>query len=542
MRKFSKLILAILPVSSLTVFSVVSCSTNDKKPIETPKTPNNKTPDNQPKQPENKPESDENHNSDKSNEEVKPDGEPSPGKPDNNPNNSHSQDEHKQPDNNSSGLNDNNNSNSDQPQADDPVKSKNNIDFSDLEILNKEIDFKYITTYNNKSAKAAWAQIKSRGQDIFKEIIFNKNKEILEKYKIEFDSESFPEILDEKGIINKVKIKFTKFDESKIFVFSFVGFEKQIKTEKDNRNNKNDYIKIKDKIDKEIKGLYPSLVAYMLLYVEDQNKYNKDIKQSGNVVNFQDLENKNERLFDRGFPGFSIGTKELLFEYKEEYRQIYKDKIINAGYDDLNGTLELEVQIKNTDEHTNNDGDPLITKRFKIDGFRKIDLNNNNNNLMFVDLLQNDFKEIVNKGSLKETAKQFITSQAFNRKISLGDSNQTGIKNEIFKKLIVNINDKMNIYKTNQILKLDYNSGQNYKSILGLKNNMSIYPFHTRVNKDSIKDIYLTITNENWQKKAKIDFTLYLNIYAASLSDLTDNTYASDKILKLEISQTAQID
>ncbi|WP_434325974.1 LppA family lipoprotein [Mycoplasma leachii] len=538
MRKFSKLFLAFLPISSLSVFSVVSCTTNNKnnKPDKIPQLPNSKKPDNRPEsanKTENK------KLTEGSNSEKQPEIELIPGDPETVPDNSNNP---KQPENNdnSDSNNNYNNPNNEEPQSDEQNDSKNRVDFLDIEKINKKIDFKYITTYN-KTANAAWVQIKSRGQNIFKEVIFNKNKEILETYQIEFDSESLPEIIDEKGIINKVKIKFTKFNESKIFIFSFIGFKKEAKSEKDNKSKKNEYIKVKDKINEKIKGLYPSLVAYMLLYVEDQNKYNKDIKQSGNVINFQDLENKNDSLFSSDFPGFSIGTKELLFEYKEEYRQIYKDEIISAAYDDLNGILQLEVQIRNTDDHTNDKGDPLITKKFKLEGFRKVDIKNENNNVIFVDLLKNDFKEIVNKGSLTEIVKQFIKYGAYNKKIGLGNSNQTRIKNELFKKLIVNINDKSNIYRTTQTLSLDRNNGKKYKSILGLKNNMSLYPFHTRVNKDSIKNIYLTITNENGIKEAKIEFELYLSVYASTFTDLTDNTYASEKDIKLTITQTAQI-
>ncbi|ADR23972.1 putative lipoprotein, LppA/P72 family [Mycoplasma leachii PG50] len=538
MRKFNKLFLAFLPISSLSVFGVVSCTTNNKnnKPDKIPQLPNSKKPDNRPEsanKTENK------KPTEGSNSEKQPEIEPIPGDPETVPDNSNNP---KQPENNdnSDSNNNYNNPNNEEPQSDEQNDSKNRVDFLDIEKINKKIDFKYITTYN-KTANAAWVQIKSRGQNIFKEVIFNKNKEILETYQIEFDSESLPEIIDEKGIINKVKIKFTKFNESKIFIFSFIGFKKEAKSEKDNKSKKNEYIKVKDKINEKIKGLYPSLVAYMLLYVEDQNKYNKDIKQSGNVINFQDLENKNDSLFSSDFPGFSIGTKELLFEYKEEYRQIYKDEIISAAYDDLNGILQLEVQIRNTDDHTNDKGDPLITKKFKLEGFRKVDIKNENNNVIFVDLLKNDFKEIVNKGSLTKIVKQFITYGAYNKKIGLGNSNQTRIKNELFKKLIVNINDKSNIYRTTQTLSLDRNNGKKYKSILGLKNNMSLYPFHTRVNKDSIKNIYLTITNENGIKEAKIEFELYLSVYASTFTDLTDNTYASEKDIKLTITQTAQI-
>nr|VZR98362.1 hypothetical protein MF5295_00739 [Mycoplasma feriruminatoris] len=561
MRKFSKLILAILPVSSLTVFSVVSCSTNDKKPIETPKTPDNKTPDNQPKQPEDQTDK-ENHNIDKPGEEKQTDGEPSPGMPDeqpspsqpkNKPHNPETQprqpkepkkpikpNETEKPRNENGSVD---NSNNDQPQGDEP--SNESDFFSDVDTLKKEIDFQYFSTYKNRDALSAWVEIKGRGQAIFKEVIFLKNIDILEKYQIEFDNNNQPDFIHEKGIISNVRIKFSKNRKSKVYVFTFTGFK--INTPKvDNTKNKENYIKARKKIDERLSGLYPSLVAYMLLYVEENhsnNKYDRTIKQIGNVVNFDELKNQNVSLFDKKFAGFSVGTKELLFEYEERNRKIYKDKITQARYDDTNGVLELEIQISNTDDHRNNQSDPNITKRFKFEGFKRIDFDDSNKNPLKIWLAKKDLNNLINDGNLKTIITQLTQYNYYGKKIPIVDLNENNLKNKLFQKLLVSVDQNLNhLYNSNQTLTIDNRNNEgNYKSILGLKDNMSIYPFHSRITKDSITKVYVTMNKKAENKELEIDVEMEIPIYSSTLSDLTDNTYEQQKKLKLKFSQKTEI-
>nr|VZK65547.1 hypothetical protein MF5292_00724 [Mycoplasma feriruminatoris]VZR75690.1 hypothetical protein MF5294_00722 [Mycoplasma feriruminatoris]VZR98277.1 hypothetical protein MF5293_00719 [Mycoplasma feriruminatoris] len=535
MRKFSKLILAILPVSSLTVFSVVSCSTNDKKPIETPKTPVNKIPDNQPKKPEDQTESDENHKTDKPGEEKQPDGEPSPGMPDDTPEHKPHNPETQPKEPKTPG---NRNSSEEQPQGDETPKNK--ADFSDVEKLDKEINFQYFSTYNNKDAQSGWIQIKSRGPKIFKEVIFAKNKDILDKYMIELDPENIPNIIVEKGIIDNIKIKFIKDNETKIYVFSFIGFLKKQDTNREGKNKKYDYIKPKDNITEKIKGLFPSLVAYMLLYFEENNsnnKYDRQIKQDGNVINFDQLKNNNPNLFENGFVGFSVGTKELLLNYNREYEKIYNDKITEASFDDVNGTLGLKIKIENRED--NNSSEATITKEFKFDGFRKVDFEEPNNNPFSVNLLQNDLKTILGEDKIKKSIKDMGLDLKSTKITEFGVQSQNHLwENEIFKYLVVDITDNKNhIYKSKQTLKIDYNSKKkHYESILGIKPNMTLYPFNTMITKESIKNILISIEGG----KVTLEFELHLPVYSTGFSDLTTHL-TNGKDLVLRITQSVQI-
>ncbi|WP_434325262.1 LppA family lipoprotein [Mycoplasma capricolum] len=534
MRKISKLFLTFLPISSLSVFSLVSCTTNNKnnKPNEIP---NSKKPNNNPG--ENKSEladktSDEKSDSNKPNSDSH-NSEQSKPSDDSNSNNSHNRD----------------NSPSDkQPHTELPQDDQNNESlsdekiFSDIDSLKKEIEFQYYTNYKNKDALTAWFEIKSRGKAIFKEIIFSRNTNILDKYQIEFDSQNHPEIIKEKGIISKVKIKFTnKNNKSKTIEFTFTGFQKINK--KEEVWNKDSYIKPKEEINKNIKGLYPSLLAHMLLYTEDNKKY-KSLEGSGNVINFEELANNRTDLFNVDFVLFGVGTKSLLFDYEEKFNKFYKEKIISAKFDDFSGELVLKVQIDNTEDHPEPLKDPLTTKEFVFKGFRKINIEKANENVLSLSLQPRLLKNIFNNKDLKNLVLELIKHKKLNEKIPLYDASGFNLQNELFKNLDLNIEDNQNkLYNSTQTLSLNINSkSENNKSIIGLKNNMSLYPFYSRVTKDSIQNIYLAINNKNDKNELTIEFDIYFNVYASTLSDLTDGAYTKEEKIKFKVEQSTIID
>ncbi|QVK02133.1 LppA family lipoprotein [Mycoplasma mycoides subsp. capri] len=561
MRKFNKLFLTILPISSISAFSVISCTTNTKNNNQIPTIPNNTKPDNQKQPSDKKPGSTEEHTNKKPNENTnnqkqpnsseKSEAEPSPGKPENKPDNSHNPKQPEQPkkpehnDSNSNNNTDNNNSNADQPQGDEPQdKPWNKVDFSDVNKLDKEVKFQFFTTYSRMDAKSAWVQIQGRQPAIFKEIIFKGKNEILNRYEIEFDSQKVPNIVDEKGTIDNVGIKFSKNGKSKTREFVFTGFKK-LENKVDKGKNKDEYIKPKTNIDKSLSGIFPSLVAYMLLYSEEtqsNNKYDRNIKQSGNVINFDELKNKNLELFGEDFVGFSVGTKELLFDYKNEYNKIYKDKIVAARYDDINGILELEVQVSNTDEYENRN-DPTKSYKFTFKGFRSIDFDNPNKNVLSISLQQRFLKKLVDDKILKTIIDQLVQHNHFNHKAPVSNINNSNLKGELFEKLTIDIiDDENHLYKSSQTLKIDlFKKENNNKSILGLKNQMSIYPFHSRITKDSIKNIYITINNKNSTKELELEAEIEIPIYSSTLTDLTDHTYAAEKPLKITVKQSVKL-
>ncbi|WP_369024793.1 LppA family lipoprotein [Mycoplasma capricolum] len=551
MRKFNKLFLAFLPISSLSVFSVVSCTTNNKnnKPNEIPQLPNSKKPDNKPG--ENKSELADKTNNEKSdpnkpNNEKQSEDEPNPSESEHKlDNNSHNSKPSKPNDNSDSNNNHNpdnkkdSHSKDDQPQNDERPKSS--VNFLDLNSLEKEYSFRFVTQYNQLDAKSAWAKLKLDQSNIFKTVLFIKQTKILEKYKIAFFLEKEPEIDNNKGIINKVKIKFTKNDKFEIREFSFIDFKK-IEIKIDPKINKENYITPKKILDKNIKGLYPSLLAYMLLYSEDNKKY-KSLEEKTNVINFEELKNSNDKLFDKNSINFGVGTKELLFDYKEEFNKLYKDKIIAAKYDDINGELTLKVNITNTKENINDKQIPDITKEFTFKDLRKINLKEPSKNVLNLSLTDRNLKNIYENGSLKDTVNSLLTHKAFNVEIPLESASKYDLKGELFKNLNVYINDKENSpYRSSQTLSLyKDNKNDNNLSIIGLTNNMSLYPFHTRVTKDSINNIKISIKNVNNKNELVLKFDISFSVYTSTFSDLTSYAYDKEEILKFQIISKTQI-
>ncbi|WP_434338351.1 LppA family lipoprotein [Mycoplasma capricolum] len=545
MRKFSKLFLTFLPISSLSVFSVVSCTIGNKnnKPNEIPQLPNSKKPDNKPG--ENKSELTDKANNEKSypnkpNSEKQSEDEPNPSESEHKlDNNSHNLKPSKPNDNSDSNNNHNPDSKKDSHSNDEQLK--NNVNFSDLNLLEKEYSFKFVTQYNQLNAKSAWAKLKLDQSSIFKTILFVKHTKILDKYNITFYLEKEPEIDNNKGIINKVKIKFTKDDKFEIREFSFIDFKK-VETKTDPKINKENYITPKIILSENIKGLYPSLLAYMLLYTEDNNKY-KSLEEKTNVINFEELKNSNDKLFEKNSINFGVGTKELLFDYKEEFNKLYKDKIIAAKYNDINGELTLKVNITNTKENTNDKQIPDITKEFTFKELRKINLKEPNKNVLNLSLTDRNLKNIYENGSLKDTVNSLLTHKAFNVEIPLESASRYDLKGELFKNLNVYINDKENSpYRSSQTLSLyKDNKNDNNLSIIGLTNNMSLYPFHTRVTKDSISNIKISIKNNNNKNELVLKFDISFSVYTSTFSDLTSYAYDKEEILKFQIISKTQI-
>ncbi|QVK05227.1 LppA family lipoprotein [Mycoplasma mycoides] len=508
MKKATKFLLSILPISSISFLSVVSCSTTNSSEKQ-PTKPNTIDPD-KPKTPETKPTPD--YRKPEENQPKKPDDQPQGDDPNNH-----------QPHN-------------DQP-AGQPEIYK--VDFSDVDKLTKNISFDNFVFYKQKDPVTAWNELITNQEKSFKEVIFSKNVDILNKYKISFES-NFSDVKfdQEKGVIENVKIKFTKDKESKILIFNFTGFKKLVSESTDKINNKENYIKPKTTVDKRISGLFPSLLAYMLLFAEDSKKY-EELQSNNNAINFDDLKNKNPDLFDDNFVGFSAGTKELLFDYNDKDKTKYRDKIIAARYDDITGELGVEVEITNREESTLTE--PRITKKFNFKGFRSVDFSDQNNNVLSLTLLPKDLKEIVDKKPLKSSIDTFLNAKHFNKAVKILEDDS--IKNALFKKLLVNIEDNKNhIYKGRQTFKLDINDKKNFnKSIVGLKDGTTLYPLHTRITKDSISDGLVTLLNDDNQNQVKVEFTVNIPIYASTLSDLTSHTTSQDKVLKYKVTVTTKI-
>ncbi|QVJ95509.1 LppA family lipoprotein [Mycoplasma mycoides] len=519
MKKATKLLLSVLPISSISFLSVISCSTtssNAKQPDKKPEKPNEKNPITPPKPDDKKPDNNDNNSNSNSNPNNKPDS----TKPEEN--------QPKKPNEQSQGDNPNNNV---QPHNDQPESHK--VDFSDLDKLPREISFDNFEIYKKQDATSAWFDLKTKIKWIFEKVI--NDKEIINKYEVNFVNENDLVFVDEKGVIDKVSIKFTKEKQSKTRTFSFTGFKKR--TNQVNKNNKENYIKPKNKVDQKLLGLYPSLVAYMLMYSQDHNIY-RELLQSGNVINFEELENGNNNLFYSDSINLNVEMKDLLLEYDKSLGELYDDKIIGVRYDDINGILGLEVEITNRDDDPKTKDEPFSykPKAFIFQGFRKIDFNNNDKNVLSINLLPSSLKEIVGKGNVKKKIDEFKKSGKKENKISFEKSTEPFFKQQLFKNLLVDINDnEQKIYRSNKTLSLHSSNG--YTSIIGLAGNMSIYPFHSIITKDCINNISLVVNKQpDNNYLITIDFDFDIPVFSSTFSDLKSHVASDSKTLKFKVS------
>lgn len=516
MKKTTKLLLSILPISSISVLSMVSCSTissNAKQPEKKPEKPSEntqKTPDTSPKQPS------ENSKKPEENQPKKPNEQPQGDNPNNNV----------QPHNNQS----------------DEQPNINKDEFIDLVKLPKEISFERFDFYTSKDATTALSHLRTDGS-VIKLIFSSTHRNIFEKYNINLELDGNEKEDVKKGLIDKVKVKFTnkKDKKSKTVEFTLTGFKVIQKTpDKEDKNSKKNYIKKKEKIDNKLTGLYPSLVAYMIMYTQEPKNY-KNLMQEDSI-NFEELENNNPNLFaDPEINLNVVALKDLLLEYNRELGKLYKDKVIAVSYDDVNGKLGLKLLIENIEENSTMASKYSETVKFSFDGFRKIDLKNPNKNVLSLLLPQNSFKDMIKNNVFKKKIEVLKSGKQKEDKVLIKEEYA---KQLIFKNLLVQIIDnENNLYRSTQTLSLQNNKKDKYTSILGLAGAGSLYPFHTIINNDSIKNIYLTINKENKKHKITINFEVHIPIFASTTSDLTSHaTSGGTNILKLDITTNALID
>nr|VZR96835.1 hypothetical protein MF5295_00016 [Mycoplasma feriruminatoris] len=276
----------------------------------------------------------------------------------------------------------------------------------------------------------------------------------------------------------------------------------------------------------------------MLLYADNMNSYKNIQETQKGAVNFDDLINKNTALFNNQFVGFGVGTKELLFNFNEEHKKLYNYKIVNAGFDDINGKLNLKVEITNSED--NKEKEPNITKEFSFEGFRKVNLENPNKNPFYVSLLPSDLKKIINDKGIQKNLKELHIDINKERELLEFGIDSSGIwGDQILKNLTISLTDNdHHIYDSKETLTFRKSKSNDYRFILGLKSNMSLYPFNTMINNNSIDNILLSIKD----KKFTLEFELNIPVFATALSDLTSFTSYNTKILKLKIISTTPIE
>ncbi|MEI6940941.1 LppA family lipoprotein [Mycoplasmopsis bovis] len=354
-----------------------------------------------------------------------------------------------------------------------------NVDFSDVQSLNKNLK---ITNYSYKKydPKTAFAEIQKSENIFFKDVF---DKQLIDNYALKIKPE-FVKYDFDSGLLINLTISFTKQNITKDFVFTVHGFKKAEQII-NNKNKKENYISAKEP-DEGIKNLYPSLIARMLLYIDNKELYS-GIVNNNNTINYESLLNANGKYFSSETIPFGPGTKEALFKYNESLREEYIDKIIAAGYDDSAGTLQLEVEIKNNPEKDN--AEPIITKTFSFASFKKVDLKNPDNNVIGFFLTTMSFKNLqVIKSIFSKTTKESI--KAGQNILKDIDKNKADfLKQRIISELNAFISDNSNAYKDG------FNQSIKVRDLASLSNNFLLYPFSTWIGSESIFDLKLELIN-----------------------------------------------
>ncbi|MBZ4212907.1 hypothetical protein LAD74_02850 [Mycoplasma sp. U97] len=387
--------------------------------------------------------------------------------------------------------------------------------FNDLNSIEKNITIS-IPFYKNKDAESSWAVLKNNINELIP--LLGLNQDIKLKYSIEYTNDNNPNVDNNAGKIKNIGVKFSHNNQSQVLYFNLNGF--YLQNNNLPKNNKNDYLKAKVDLPMSVKGLYPSLIAHMLLYAEDPNKYNqKQVNSSGKyLINFEQLQNKNTDLFYEQVASLNISLKEAFFEYNENFNNKYMTKVVATKFNDIEGTLGIKIQITNTEDGPRNE--PELTIKFEFNGLRKIDLNNGNNNVIGFNILPTDLVNLINKKDpIKKVIKDNYNSlnQPIDLISNLDDFNYKSLINELNKIMNVSILDnELNTYRFTK-------GSEKISSFEGLQQKFGLYPFYTRFN-DVIKNVRLEIMQEDENKNAQIYFDVELPIFMqSSYTDLSDN-------------------
>ncbi|EIN14981.1 Hypothetical protein, predicted lipoprotein [Mycoplasmopsis agalactiae 14628] len=411
-----------------------------------------------------------------------------------------------------------------EPSKPDDTTNNNDVSFSDIESLSKSLKIANYS-YSKLDPKTALNEILKDESIFFKDVFGEK---VLELYTLKISSESVNYDFDN-GLLIDLSISFTKKNVTKTFIFTVAGFKKK-EQNSSSTNKKENYISAKEP-DEKIKGLFPSLIARMLLYIDNPERYN-DITSS-NKVNYEALLNANGKYFSSDTIPFGPGTKEAFFAYDKNLKEEYIDKIVAAGYDDSAGTLQLEVEIKNNPEKNSNE--PSITKTFSFAGLKKADLQNTTNNVIGFSLTPMSFKNLqIIKSILSKRTKDSIKAGE-NILKDIEKSQQKFLKQKIVSELNVYINDSNKAYQDG------FSQTAKVLDLPSLGNSFVLYPFFTWISNESIFDLKLELANGD-TGKLKLSFNIKLPVFAQGIGDLKDYSNSNNKQILIPVFTEAKID
>ncbi|MCE6056746.1 hypothetical protein J7889_04190 [Mycoplasmopsis agalactiae] len=261
----------------------------------------------------------------------------------------------------------------------------------------------------------------------------------------------------------------------------------------------------------QILSMFPSMLGALILNNAEKEKKAKEAIENGEKKKTESIafeseikdgfdfiiENQKD-LFAIGTPSFANGMEQIFLSLNPEYTSRYEAKIVGAGFNDLEGTLALAVQILHKPEsNIENNKDNKYVQKLEFTGFRKFDASDSNKNVIKLNYGKENLLNSYERGT---SLYEYIARKVLRNHIS--DSHTpvevTGTGWTVIKRLLalpnasrqipVNANDYLDIYKTN-------NKKLTLTDIISRKHGAIVYPFFGLL--EDYRDIYNDPTDDN---------------------------------------------
>ncbi|MGZ9413509.1 LppA-related lipoprotein [Mycoplasma sp. Z386] len=358
-------------------------------------------------------------------------------------------------------------------------------------------------------------------------------------------SKEISDVKNNVGIIDNVKISFyTEKNNKKDIFVSLKGFSyfQNKNTEKD--AEKENFLRAKE-LSAEIKELYPSLIASLLLYNENRESFqdieNQPKSENETILNYEFLvSGTNAKDLFRN-PKIKLNpsliTKFLERKIENNNNPKFHYEVLGVKADDLAGTLDIEVGIYNRDEEEVNASVPRYLKIFSFSGLRKHNINekgNVDNELFNFSINKEKFSEYLSKlkvkSLLEEESKNLNnTKTKVNVNSLIKNANLfERIKNYVINNLLVKIKDS-NSSKTYE-WKYDFLP---LNSLISRNDRLTAYPFVTIINNSNFDNINFYLNKkENNEYELSLELNAQFPLYKAErIQDINSFDSFSDKNL-----------
>ncbi|WP_435130010.1 LppA-related lipoprotein [Mycoplasma sp. 6243] len=430
-----------------------------------------------------------------------------------------------------------------------PQQSIMKNDFSDVINLQKNITITNANKfYKEHDSAAAWLRLKAEKSNLLS--ILNINNELQNKYNVAFtDTNNDFYTNQNNGTINNIALTFTTKNpniEEKTLRFNINGFKVNNSTSK--TNQKESFLSKKTLTDK-VTRLFPSLLAYMLMYTEDPNKYNElqmQAKEGETIINFEQLFNKNTSLFTNGVASLNDSLKTQFLEKNKSLENLYEYKITGVKFNDEAGTLGIQVLIEN--QHDNHSNEAIINQEFEFNGLRKLQKDvNMQNDIVSYFITAADLTSIITQNNkLKQTIDKHKNPSAdIDITSEIGDMQLALITKKIFDKLLVDVADPLDAYKVTY-------ASLNTKNYIGLHQGFVLYPYISRLNQNinsptsdktiqNMKVIIKKSTTNGYNVTFNFDVITPIGV-RNSYSDLSDNGYDEEKNIVHHVIGSVRLD